>query len=83
MIADDGHGPGGHAGRQVPARVASSARVNVAFPFSQVKIEGPGDHLVPLTALVEEPADLVAAAVPGPEVKVWRRRARELADQVC
>jgi hypothetical protein len=83
MTADDSRGPGGHPGGQVPARVASSAGVNVAFPFSQVKIEEPGDRFVALTAVVEEPADLVTDAVPGPEVKVWRRGARELAGQVC
>ena len=81
MTADDSRGPDGHASRQVPARVASSAGVNVAFPFSQVKIQ-PSDHRVALTALVEELADRVAAAVPGPEAKVLRRRAHELASQV-
>ena len=82
MTTDDGRGPGGHACRQVPARVASSTRVNVAFPFSQVKIQEPADHFVALTALVEELAHLVAAAVPGPEAKVLRRRAHELASEV-
>ena len=82
MTADDSRGPDSQVSRQVPARVASSTRVNVAFPFSQVKIQEPSDHLVALTALVEELADLVAAAVPGPEAKVLRRRAHELASEV-
>jgi hypothetical protein len=82
MTADDRRGLDGQVSRQVPARVASSTRVNVAFPFSQVKIQEPSDHLVALAVLVEELADLVAAAVPGPEAKVLRHRAHELAGQV-
>ena len=52
MTADDSRGPDGHASRQVPARVASSIKVNVA------------------------------AAVPGPEAEVLRRRVHESASQV-
>lgn len=79
MTTDDSHD---HVRRQAPPRVASSTRVNLAFPLSQIKIEEPGDHLVALAALVEELADVMARAVPGPETKALRRRAHELASQV-
>jgi hypothetical protein len=62
--------------------VDSSTRVNVAFPFSQFKIQEPSDHVLALTELVEDLADLVASAVPGPQAEALRRRAHELADRV-
>ena len=82
MTTDQGHGPDGPVSRKAPARVDSSTRVNVAFPFSQVKIQEPSDHLVALTALVAELADLVAGAAPGPEAQELRRRAHDLADHL-
>jgi len=74
------HGDEG-ARRQAPARIISSPRVNVALPFSQLKIQQASDDLVSLTELVGELADLVAGAVPGPEAEALRRRAHELAGQ--
>jgi hypothetical protein len=62
--------------------VNSSTRLNVALPFSQFKIQEPSDHLAALTALVEELADLVADAAPGPQADAVRRRAHELASRV-
>lgn len=81
--ADNSHRPDDLVSRRGPARVDSSTRVNVALPFSQFKIQEPSDHLVALTALVEELADLVAGAAPSPQAKALRRRAHELASQVC
>jgi hypothetical protein len=77
--ANDSHHPDAPARRRVPARVDSSTRVNVALPFSQFKIHEPSDHLLALTALVEDLADLVADALPGPKAKDLRSRAHELA----
>lgn len=54
--SNDGHDPDGRVSRRAPARVDSSARVNVALPFSQFKIQEPSDHLRALTALVEDVA---------------------------
>ena len=68
--------------KRLPPRVDSSTRVNVALPFSQFKIQEPSDHLVALTALVEDLADLVAVTVPGPEADALRHRAHDLASQV-
>jgi hypothetical protein len=56
--------------------------VNVALPFSQFKIQEPSDHLVALTALVAELAELVAGAAPGPQAEAVRRRARDLASEI-
>jgi DNA primase len=81
--ADNSHRPDALVRRRGPARVDSSTRVNVALPFSQFKIQEPSDHLVALTALVEELADLVADAVPSQQATALRRRAHELASQVC
>jgi hypothetical protein len=80
--SNDGPHPDGRGSRRAPARVDSSTRVNVALPFSQFKIQEPSDHLLALTALVEDLADLVADAVPGPEAEALRRRAHELASRV-
>lgn len=68
--------------RSTPGRVDSSTRVNVALPFSQLKIQEPSAQLVSLTELVEELSDLVAKAMPGPQSEALHRRARELAGQV-
>jgi hypothetical protein len=76
--AVNGHRPGGRATGQPPARVDSSTRVNLALPFSQIKIAEPSPHLIALTALVAELADLVADAVPGPQATDLRDRAHEL-----
>jgi hypothetical protein len=80
--AVNGHRPADRAGGRAPARVDSSTRVNVAFPFSQVKIQEPSAHLIALTALVGELADLVAGTLPGPQAKDLRRRAHELTSKV-
>jgi hypothetical protein len=79
--ADQSHQPEGDGNRRVPARVDSSTRVNVALPFSQIKVEDPSDHLLALTGLVQELASLLAEAVPGPEAEALRRRAHELASR--
>jgi hypothetical protein len=79
--ADNSHHPDDAVSRRAPARVDSSTRVNVALPFSQFKIQEPSDHLLALTALVEDLAGLVAGLMPGPEAEAVRRRAHDLASQ--
>lgn len=78
---NDRHQPDGREGGRAPARVDSSTRVNLALPFSQIKIQEPSDRLLALTALVEDLADLMADAVPSPEAEALRHRAHELASQ--
>ncbi len=82
MTAQDHDGPGSQAGGKPPAQVASSTRVNVAFPFSQVKITEPSEHLIALTGLVAELADLLAATAGGPEAEALRSRAHDLASEL-
>jgi hypothetical protein len=52
--------------------------VNVALPFSSLRIQEPSGLLIELTAVVADLADLVATAVPGPEAEDLRQRARDL-----
>ena len=79
--ADGSHHAGEGLSKRVPARVDSSTRVNVALPFSQFKIQEPSDHLLELTALVEELASLVAEKMPSPETEALHHRAQELASR--
>ena len=80
--ANGSHYPDGRVNQRAPARVDSSTRVNVALPFSQFKIQEPSDHLLALTALVEDLAGLVADAVPGAKAEALRRQAHALASQL-
>jgi len=80
--AIDGDDKEDRAGRILPAWMDTSTRVNVAFPFSQFKMQEASEHLRSLTKLVAELADLAADAMPGPQAESVRRRARELADQI-
>jgi hypothetical protein len=82
MPADTSKVPEVKPAAKAPANVASTTRVNVAFPFSQVKIFQPSAELSELAALVEELAGLVAQAAPGPAATDLRRRAHELAGQL-
>jgi hypothetical protein len=82
MATDDKRGPDGQAIRKGPESVASTTRVNVAFPFSQIKVQEPSRQLVELTALVVELAEMVAEAVPGPRAQRLQRRAHDLAGQL-
>ena len=42
-----------------------TTRVNVAFPFSQIKIQEPTEDLVALATLVRDIAELLPEVVPG------------------
>jgi hypothetical protein len=67
---------------QAPGVVAPSSRVNVAFPFSQIKVEEASKELADLTVLVR---DLVVAleATTGQELKEIRERATALVVRVA
>jgi len=56
-----------------------TTRVNVAFPFSQIKVEEPSKELAALAALVGELADLLADLAPGPKAQELGERAHALA----
>ncbi|HUO47716.1 MAG TPA: hypothetical protein VMU09_02680 [Acidimicrobiales bacterium] len=55
--------------------VDTSTRVNVAFPFSQIRVQEPTKELVELAAVVEGLADLVRRQAPGPEAEALSARA--------
>jgi hypothetical protein len=82
MTVADRAGADSQASGKPPAQVTSSTRVNVAFPFSQVKITEPSEHLIALTGLVAELADLLAATAGGPDAEALRSRARDLASEL-
>jgi hypothetical protein len=68
--------------RRAPEKVMSATRVNVAFPFSSVKISEPSEHLIALTALLHDMAVLVADVAPGAEADRLCGRAEELLARV-
>ena len=68
--------------RAAPEKIVPTTKVNVAFPFSQIKIQEPSHDLSALAALVAELAELVAEATPGPKAKALQLRARELASKL-
>jgi hypothetical protein len=64
--------------RKGPDVVAPSSRVNVAFPFSQIKLQEPSQELADLAGLL---VDLVAAMsqwVPEDQLEELRARAQAL-----
>ena len=71
-----------HPERKAPRMVAPSSRVNVALPFSQIKVREASRELAELTVLVR---DLVfdLEATTGQELKEIRERAAVLADRVA
>jgi hypothetical protein len=60
-----------------------TTRVNVAFPFSQIKVQEPSEDLAALAAVVRELADLVADVVPGSRARELRKRARVLSARLA
>ena len=55
-----------------------STRVNVAFPFSAIKVEAPTEEIVALAALVRDLTQLVADTVPGDKAQHLVKRADEV-----
>lgn len=68
---------------RLSARPLTGARndARITGEPKQFKIQEPSDHLLALTALVEELASLVAEKMPGPEAEALRHRAHELASR--
>ncbi len=65
-----------------PEVVAPSSRVNVAFPFSQIKLQEPSQELADLAGLL---VDLVAAMsqwVPEDQLEELRARAQALHERL-
>ena len=64
--------------KKAPEKVMSATRVNVAFPFSSVKVHEPSEHLIALTALVHDMTLLLAEIAPGSDAERLGGRAEEL-----
>ena len=71
----------GDAKTPEPARViAPSSRMNIAFPFSQIKLEEPSKELAELAALVFDLVETMAEWVPEDRFEELRARAQVLRD---
>lgn len=71
-----GEGKPGEASRVI----APSSRVNVAFPFSQIKLEEPSKELAELAALLFDLVETMAEWVPEDRLDELRARAQALRD---
>jgi hypothetical protein len=60
--------------------IAPSSRVNIAFPFSQIKLEEPSKELAELAALVFDLVGTMAEWVPEDRLEELRLRAQALQD---
>ncbi len=62
--------------------VAPSSRVNVAFPFSQIKLEEPSKELAELAALIFDLVGAIAEWVPEDQLEELKARAEVLRDKL-
>jgi hypothetical protein len=74
------NGAGEAKPRDVPRVNAPSSRVNIAFPFSQIKLEEPSKELAELAALVFDLVGAMAEWVPEDRLEDLRSRAQVLRD---
>jgi hypothetical protein len=65
--------------KPTPSAEVVTTKVNVAFPFSQIKVQDPSDELVELANLLCELADLLADSAPESKAGELAKRARALA----
>lgn len=56
-----------------------TTRVNVALPFSSIKVQEPSADLAELAKLVRALADLVADIAPGPKAQELSKQAKAVA----
>ena len=59
-----------------------TTKVNVAFPFSAIKVQEPSEELVELATLFRELADLVADIAPESKAPDLAKRAQALATRL-
>ncbi len=65
-----------------PVHTTSATKVNVAFPFSRIRVETPSEEVTALADVVAELADLVSRVAPGPEADAVVERARSVREQL-
>ena len=63
-----------------PSVPGSSHRLNIAFPFSQIKVEEPSKELAELAALFFDLVETMAEWVPEDRLEDLRARAQALRD---
>ena len=63
---------------KAPNSEVVTTRVNVAFPFSRIRVQEPSADLTALAALVREMADLLVDVAPGPKAQELAKRAEAL-----
>jgi hypothetical protein len=68
--------------KATPNAEVVTTKVNVAFPFSQIKVQEPSDELVELATLVRELADVLADIAPESKAPDLATRARALATRL-
>jgi hypothetical protein len=72
----------GSTTKPTPSAEMVTTRVNVAFPFSQIRVQEPSEDLAALAALVRELADLLADVAPGSKAGELGERAQALATRL-
>ena len=66
--------PNGDASKvEKPNSEVVTTRVNVAFPFSQIKVQEPSKDLTELAGLVRELTDVLTEVAPGPKTADLRQ----------
>lgn len=68
--------------RPVPEVVAPTNRVNVALPFSSLRVEESSKDLAELAAVVADLTEIVEGLAPGPKMRRLRERARVLTNRL-
>jgi hypothetical protein len=59
-----------------------TTRVNVAFPFSQIRVQQPTEDVAELAALLRDLAVVLADVAPGPKTAEIGKRAKALATRL-
>jgi hypothetical protein len=78
----DTNGGRGSKSHGAPGIVAPSNRVNVALPFSQIRLEEPSRELAALAALLFDLVGTMAEWVPEDQLEDLSARARVLRDRL-
>ena len=71
-----------HARNPSPGLVAPASRVNVAFPFSQIKLQEPSRELTDLAAVVLDLVAAMAEWIPEDRLEELRGRAQSVYDSL-